>query len=147
MNLLPSDIARFQSKYTKGPGCWEWRKGKDKGGYGKFYAGQSHYRAHRVAFTISKGPVDALNVLHTCDNPSCVNPDHLFAGTTVDNVADKVAKGRQAKGEGCNRKLTDIQVRAIRSDDRPLRLIAQDHGISKSMAGMVKQRRYWKHVQ
>lgn len=73
--------------------CWPWLAFKHKG-YGRFRGD----RAHRVSWRLRHGDAGDMQVLHRCDNPSCVNPAHLFLGTPSDNMADKVAKGRQAKG-------------------------------------------------
>lgn len=100
-----------------GEGCWPWIGGKDDRGYGKAsVGGQKWKRAPRVAWELTNGPIpDGLHVLHRCDNPPCVNPAHLFLGTNRDNHADKVAKGRQARGERCgHNKLTEDDVVAIR---------------------------------
>lgn len=101
--LTPDDIARFWPKVKKSPGgCWLWiggRNGKGKG-YGAFSFGGKNHPAHRISYAISKGQVpQRLKVLHTCDVKSCVNPDHLFVGTTQDNSDDMCQKGRQAKGK------------------------------------------------
>jgi hypothetical protein len=86
-------IARFWSLVNKSEtGCWLWTAARSKSGYGSF-AGR---RAHRVAHEFALGPIPpGLHVLHTCDVPACVRPDHLWLGTHADNMADKVAKGRQ----------------------------------------------------
>lgn len=92
-------IERFETKYIPEPntGCFIWVGGSiDKDGYGAFH--ESHRlmkRAHRASYEYYKGSFDkSLLVLHTCDNPSCVNPSHLFLGTHTDNMRDKVSKGR-----------------------------------------------------
>jgi hypothetical protein len=76
-------------------GCWEWKNYCNKDGYGRVrYNGKKHL-AHRVSYEIFKKPFNkSLLVCHTCDNPSCINPEHLFLGTHQDNVSDCKNKGR-----------------------------------------------------
>lgn len=79
--------------------CWLWTRSRDKNGYGKFQypspSGQVHVRAHRWAYEHFVGPIpDGMQVCHTCDNPPCVNPAHLWLGTNQDNDQDKRNKGR-----------------------------------------------------
>jgi hypothetical protein len=81
--------------------CHIWTLGKDKNGYGEFKVSRVKYRAHRLAWELANGPIgDGLWVLHRCDNPSCVNPGHLFLGTNVENSADRDRKGRQFTPRG-----------------------------------------------
>lgn len=80
--------------------CWEWRGWCDKDGYGNVRRGAGLKRTHRVAYQLVYGEIpEGLFVLHHCDNPPCVRPEHLFLGTHQDNIADKVAKNRQAQGD------------------------------------------------
>jgi hypothetical protein len=95
---------RFWSKVDRSGGpdaCWSWRASLQGGGYGQFRFRGRNDLAHRVAYILTKGelPADKPHVLHTCDNRPCCNPAHLFAGTALDNMRDKVAKGRQAMGD------------------------------------------------
>lgn len=92
-------IKRFMRKVDKATaegGCWEWRAGKKGGGYGVFYLDGKLRGAHRVALLFFKGlDIDApLEAMHSCDNPSCVNPDHISYGSHSDNMRDASAKGR-----------------------------------------------------
>lgn len=77
--------------------CWEWRGDRNESGYGRIYINRKARRAHRVAYETAVGPIGTgLVVMHSCDNPPCINPAHLSLGTPIDNVADAVAKGRMA---------------------------------------------------
>lgn len=86
-------------------GCWEWTGPKDKDGYGTIAlvteGMRRTYRTHRVAYQIWRGPVpDQAVVMHACDNPRCINPDHLRVGTHADNMADKMSRGRHRNQYG-----------------------------------------------
>lgn len=98
--------------------CWPWLAGKDTHGYGKVKtrAMRSPACAHRVSFSYSNGPIpDGLLIRHKCDNPNCVNPNHLETGTHLDNSADSKKRNRHRHGSGHhNATLTEDKVRAIR---------------------------------
>jgi HNH endonuclease len=81
-------------------GCWLCEGNLMKNGYGRFQFNNCRISAHRLSYLAFRGPIpEGICVLHNCDTPSCVNPEHLFLGTRVDNMADKIAKGRQTKGK------------------------------------------------
>ena len=90
-------------------GCWLWVSRTNEDGYGRTdWKGRSTF-AHRVAWELKNGPIpDGLQVLHKCDNPPCCNPDHLFLGTNLDNVKDKISKGRMQRPFGDNAPNTKI---------------------------------------
>ena len=86
---------RFWSKVNKTDSCWEWTCSTDRGGYGLFGVNYKQWRAHRFAKHITHGlDDDKPIVMHTCDNPKCVNPDHLVNGTNKENMEDRNRKGR-----------------------------------------------------
>jgi hypothetical protein len=99
--------------------CWEWQAGDNGQGYGRFRVDGKKTGAHRFVWELYYGPPPSdLMVCHKCDNPGCVNPDHLFLGTNQDNMLDMVAKGRNRPrlGEANNKaKLTKNKVLQIRS--------------------------------
>ena len=100
--MMEKTRARFEAKFTPEPnsGCFLWLSGISGSGYGAFWDGSRQRGAHCVAFELCRGPIpEGMLVCHTCDEKSCVNPEHLFLGTHADNMADRDAKGRQAKGD------------------------------------------------
>lgn len=115
---------RFHAQYRtqSTTGCWIWTGPIGMDGYGKICVRGKHFRAHRFSWELHHDPIPlGLCVCHHCDTPLCVNPQHLFVGTSADNVADRVSKGRTARGSrSAQSKLTESQVLAIK------RLLAQD---------------------
>ena len=135
----------FWDRVSKSPTCWVWRGGLTMAGYGRFQrAGRSVY-AHRASFEEAYGPIaGGLQVLHHCDNPPCVRPDHLFLGTQADNVADASRKGRMHPGEanGAARLRTD-DVRVIRDSVGPRAALAERYGITRAYVTDIRARRVW----
>jgi hypothetical protein len=131
-------------------GCMEWTLHRMKDGYGRIKICGQLKLAHRLSYELSVGPIpDGICVLHRCDNPPCVNPDHLFLGTRTDNSEDMVRKGRHrgAPGERNRKnKLTTEQVLSIRVDERQTRFIAGEYDIAKSLVRKIKRRILWKHL-
>lgn len=120
----PEVLARFLSKVDRTGECWIWTAGMFRDGYGCFSSSRIARRAHRVAWTLFRGPIpDEVLVLHNCpagDNPRCVNPAHLWLGTQADNMADMRKKGRAATGDKHGSRLHPE--RLLRGDKHPMRL-------------------------
>ncbi len=140
-------IGRFEEKFERGRGCWEWEGATAWSGYGLVCrpGGKLHWRAHRVAWTIYNGDIDPeeLLVCHDCDNPPCVRPDHLFLGTHKDNMMDAAVKGRLYT------KLTPDQVREIRAlcaQGIGRNEIARTYGVSGTLIRYIKEKVWWQHV-
>lgn len=97
VSLDASTVRRFWKKVQKSDGCWLWTASQGKGGYGKADVAGKTTKAHRLSWRIHNGAIPAgKDVLHTCDNPPCVRPDHLYLGTDIENTKDKMARGRQS---------------------------------------------------
>lgn len=156
----------FEKKFIPEPnaGCWLWLAASDNYGYGCFWGGRRLKRAHRASYEIYVGAIpDGLCVLHKCDTPACVNPAHLFLGTHADNSADKMRKGRFARGEThgsrtrpdrvrrgethANSKLREVDVLAIlRSDGVSSRHLASVYDVDHSVITSIRRGEAWRHV-
>jgi hypothetical protein len=157
----PKLVYRFW-KYTRsGDGCWEWTGALSKAGYGVLSFQRRTVYAHRLSYEIHFGPIpEGRLVCHHCDNPACVNPSHLYAGTERDNARDMVNRGRdrhvippvseRARGEVHVRsKLTEVSVLEIRNrfaaGENAVSL-AREFGMTKSGIAQVTRGITWKHV-
>lgn len=128
-------------------GCWIWTGAKIRGGYGNFAeTTKRHWQAHRFSYHFYVNPVFSDDdVLHTCDNPSCVNPKHLFLGDDKLNAEDRNRKGRSARGEKISI-LSEDQVYAIRDLLKakvPRKLIAQMFGVGTTCITDIYSGRTW----
>lgn len=138
---------RFDEKWTPEPftGCWLWTSCVNRKGYGRFSVGGrtgSARIAHRVSWELYQGSIPkGMHVLHKCDTPECVNPDHLYIGINNDNVKDAIDRGHYA------RKLTPDQVRLIRYSSTHRGKLAKQFGVSIALIYMIRNRKAWRHVQ
>lgn len=137
-------------------GCREWRHRLNTEGYGVVSYKRVEWIASRLAWTLWKGEIpDGLFVLHQCDNPKCINPDHLFLGTHDDNMKDMVAKGRARSG-GVSReghgmaKLSEIDVAVIRETlagcskkDGTAKRLAEKYGVCEATISQIKSGKTW----
>ena len=132
--------------------CWPWRGAKDKNGYGQFRTDGKTIRSPRVAFFLRNG-IWPDQACHSCDNPACCNPGHIFSGTRSDNMRDMVSKGRNKtdRGEAHGRAvLTDAKVIAMRAEYKigniSLSSLGKKYGCSFGTAQRVINRTNWKHL-
>ena len=143
------DVNYFLERTDFNPvnGCWEWNRGLDRKGYAQAKIWGKGVWAHRASYAFFVEPIpDGLIICHKCDNPKCINPHHLFMGTTQDNVDDKMRKGRFVTTPGEKNgyaKLKANQIADILSDTRPQRTIGKEYGVSQSAISLIKLGKTW----
>lgn len=154
----PIDV-RFARYVKRGAAdtCWTWTGRRNEFGYGTFSVRGKSRGAHRVALALSMGvDINALGdqcVLHSCDNPSCVNPAHLRLGTPADNAADRDARSRRKAPRGAEHwkaRLTEDDIRQIRAAYKPrygaLADLGREYGVTNAMILRIVKRQAWRHV-
>ena len=146
---------RFSMRVLKAEnGCWNWQSGTDQDGYGLFMGnvlGVRFKRAHRFSWAYHNQKLipPGMEILHSCDNPRCVNPEHLSLGTALQNQRDKWARGRGGAQQGESHwkcRLTEAQVREIRASKEPQDVLAARYGITQSGISGIIRRRSWAHL-
>ena len=152
---------RFWEKVQKSDGCWTWQGCLDRRGYGQIARGGKfggNVKAHRLSYRIAHGDLpESAHVLHRCDNPACVRPDHLFLGTHTDNMRDMWAKNRgrcdgagRSGEENGNHRLTSANVAEIirrHKGGEASRALAAEFGVSKTLVLMISAGKVWRHIQ
>lgn len=161
VNLTEKILIRFWRKVEKlGPDeCWNWKSTRSHYGHGQFSIHYKKFVSSRISFFIANGEFpNRLFVCHRCDNPSCVNPAHLFLGTQKDNIQDMMAKGRGPAKRVGNRVLgdsrvgailTEAKVREIRSKHASgiaMRALGREYGVNRVTIRYVVKRRTWTHI-
>jgi hypothetical protein len=151
-------VARFWRKVGKTPDCWLWLGAVDHGGYGRFWTGTKRTSAHRASYEINWHPIPAgMHVCHSCDNPRCVRPTHLFLGTKHDNMRDASRKGRingtagkpQAGAANRNARLNESDVAKIRTMANvgiSQHKLAKAFNVSQTQINKIVRGMAWKHV-
>lgn len=154
-------VERFWGKVEKTTGCWEWQSTKNAQGYGRFALTvskvpprQKWHSAHRLVWEWENGPIpDGLIVCHTCDNPSCVNPAHLFLGTHKDNADDRDRKGRIRPPRGERNRHARLRASDVMYIRRLAARGSADHdelakrfGVCRRTIGAVARGDTWRHL-
>ena len=147
----------WQKVFVQSPDeCWEWQGYTNDSGYGQFRCGNGALlRAHRISYEIHKGAIpDGLIILHKCDNPRCVNPDHLSVGTHADNIHDMDQKGRRinsphyGESHGMSKLTAELvrQIRSLADSGVSYEEIGRRFAISANHAGRIAKRESWAHI-
>tara|TARA_R110000868_G_scaffold94607_3_gene260955 strand:+ start:2439 stop:3164 length:726 start_codon:yes stop_codon:yes gene_type:complete len=153
-------LKRFWEKVDKTPGfgenfdCWRWLAGTYDGGYGKMRISKDKERgAHRISWEIHNGPIpDKMEVCHKCDNPGCVNPEHLFLGTHKENMEDRELKGRRTAPKGEKNGMSKLVLEQVIEIKNQLKNgtsgadLARKYGVSKTQISWIKLGKSWKDV-
>jgi hypothetical protein len=167
MNISRKDAIRFWSKIAVGSplSCWIWTRGKLKTGYGAFHllGTTGNVYAHRVAYELCFGKIpEGMDVCHSCDNPACCNPGHLWLGTHKDNMHDAFLKGRQrsdakrsnarrgeahAKARFTESQVRDIRRRAVTGKWGIQTQMAREYGVNVSVIQRIISGETWAHVK
>jgi hypothetical protein len=159
---------RFRTKVQVGPDCWLWTAGRDRDGYGQFWLRGRVESAHRAAWEFRFGSIpEGKMVLHRCDTPACVRPEHLFLGDAKANHEDMVMKGRRADGQVraseirvdkrnalgvtlTKAKLGPEQVEEIRAryaaGGVTQAALGRDYGVNWRTIHVIVRNRNWKHI-
>jgi hypothetical protein len=128
-------------------GCWEWQRTRSETNYGRFWDGARVVAAHRYSYARFVAEPGDLHVRHRCDNPPCVNPAHLELGSHRDNMLDAVERRRNTHGSRHPMsKITEDDVRFIRSSNLSGRQLAKQLGLAPSTISQIRSGQVWRHV-
>ncbi|HNZ67149.1 MAG TPA: HNH endonuclease signature motif containing protein [Planctomycetota bacterium] len=156
VELTDKNIKNFWKKVDKKgeDECWEWTACKNKYNYGQFQINYKMYLSHRISWILENGDIpENYCICHSCDNPLCCNPNHLFLGTHKDNIADRDKKGRQAIRNGIKNGrhiLTEKEVLEIRQKYIPYKYsqqkLADEYGVCNQLVSCIINNKIWKHI-
>lgn len=145
MKLKITSLEAYNKSVVKNNfGCWDWTGIINRGGYAMLYGDGKLRSAHRVSYELHKGAVAGSKVCHTCDNPVCTNPDHLFLGTQSDNIIDSTRKGHNVLAKLNPGKV--LEIREHISKKVPTKTIASKYGINRQTVADIKNRRTWGYI-
>lgn len=157
---------RFWARVSKSGECWEWTGARVSRGYGAIQVQGRQEQAHRLSWVLHHGPIPpGMFVCHTCDNPPCVRPGHLFLGTCRDNLHDAARKGRMVHGDRWRaihgdrdlkgekngsaklRAIDVLEIRSLRSRGATLAALAVRFGVRVTSISNVARRTTWAHLR
>ena len=161
--MTESIINRFWAKVDKNgitmshmdTPCWNWTACKTDKGYGLFWLDGRSVKAHRMSWIITNGTIPQHDsshgwcVIHNCDNPSCVRPNHIRLGTNQDNMDDKMERGRNADTAGekhWRSQLTNVEVIRIRQSPLPRKVLASHYSVNCATITKIINRQSWQHI-
>lgn len=136
---------KIRARTKRTPTCWLWTGSLDSSGYPYIHVGGKNHWIHQIAYEEAKGDRKGLNVLHQCDTPRCVNPDHLFLGTNQDNVDDMIRKGRKVTLKGEESNFTHLPQDVIdkviveKTSGKTQQIVADELGVSRAYVGLLWQ--------
>lgn len=156
MDLSPKKVTKFWARVARGAHteCWPWMGHRCASGYGRVTLDYVDYKAHRVAWmlTFERAIPDGLMVMHRCDNRMCVNPSHLALGTAKDNMLDAKLRGRLSSVGAPpgmrhgHAKLTDDDVRRIRTSTLRNTELAKELNVNPATIGKIRRGLRWTHL-
>ena len=146
---LPDRICQ-KIDQSNATGCHVWIGARNQKGYGRLAWNGKNHHAHRVIFQLLYGPIPVgMHFLHRCDNPSCVNQKHLYAGTNADNVRDRCARSKHVMPRGEDHscaKLTERDVRIILAAKKSRQELAAKYGVTRETIKAIQNRHIWRHL-
>lgn len=152
MKITETEIAKFQSRFDRlgEDECWPWHYHANHHGHGRMYVQGRNVMASHIALELDGRPrPEGLCALHSCDNPPCVNPKHLRWGTQIENISDRVERGRNGSALGVRNfhaKLNEADVLEIRNNPISSKILSEKYGVSRVMICKIRRGESWTHV-